>query len=257
MKYYPLRRSRWKLLKSYIGWEDYVGFAILLLGVFGFISGSIPFVQWLTPAYYEIRSELVGIGITVLIIDNANEVIKRREEKKRLILQMGSPDNSFANEAVRQLKETGWLYDGSLQGANLWGANLRDIELATANLERVDLSNANLNSAYLGGANLRHASLVGSDLQYSDNEGVHLHAADLERANLTGSCLAIADLSKARLTETNLSGANLSYANLQNATFYRTNLKGAILKDAKVTKGQFDEVLSLEGATMPNGIIHE
>ena len=72
-------KQRWKLIKSYIGWEDYLGFAIFLIGVLGFIIYPLPVI-------HEMRSELVGIGITVLIIDNANEAIKRREEKKRLIV---------------------------------------------------------------------------------------------------------------------------------------------------------------------------
>ena len=79
---------KWRRLKSYIGWEDYLGFAIFLIGVLGYFVLPIPFFPGLTMVYTEIREELIGIGIVVLIIDNANESIKRREEKKRLILQM-------------------------------------------------------------------------------------------------------------------------------------------------------------------------
>jgi hypothetical protein len=100
-------KYRWELIKSFVGWEDYLGFAILVIGILGFIIDNIPYIN-------ELRAELVGIGITVLIIDNANEAIKRREEKKRLILQMGSPDNAFAIEAVRQIRARGWILDGAL-----------------------------------------------------------------------------------------------------------------------------------------------
>ncbi len=243
-------KYRWKIIKSYVGWEDYLGFAIFVIGVLGFIFDTIPFIT-------ELRAELVGIGITVLIIDNANEAIKRREEKKRLILQMGSPNNAFAHEAVRQLKATNWLYDGTLRGAFLFRADLSDVELALTYLERVDLSYANLQKTYLGGANLRHANLEGADLQQSDCERVHLHGANLDYANLQGAYLALADLSGARLLESNMSGTDLSYANLHDATFYRTNLMEANLKDAKVTNEQLAEAFSLEGATMPDGTLYK
>jgi len=62
-----------------------------------------------------LSNELIGIGITVLIIDNANELMKRREENRRLIPQMGSPDNAFVVEAVRQLRKRDWLKDGSIR----------------------------------------------------------------------------------------------------------------------------------------------
>ena len=58
----------------------------------------------------DIRSDLISIGIVVFIIDNVNEMYRRRAEKERLILQMGSPDHGFAIEAVRQLSVRGWLF---------------------------------------------------------------------------------------------------------------------------------------------------
>jgi len=50
----------------------------------------------LTNLYQDIRAELIDICITVLSIDNVNEMMKKCDEKKHLILQMGSPDNAFA-----------------------------------------------------------------------------------------------------------------------------------------------------------------
>ena len=171
-----------EIFKSYIGWEDYLGGAILLLGVLGLINGPIPHIPWLTNAYQRISPELIGIGITVLIIDNANEAIKRREEKKRLILQMGSPDNAFAIESARQLRERKWLYDGSLHGANLEDADLRKADLRKANLEDAKVMGADLRGAILEDANLR-----GADLRIANLEGAYLGRANLEGADLRGS----------------------------------------------------------------------
>lgn len=153
-------KTGWKNFRSYIGWEDYVGLIILILGVFGLIDGPIPYISGLTDVYHRISAELFGIGITVLIIDNANEAIKRREEKKRLILQMGSHTNVFALEAVRQLRERGWLTDGSLRGANL-----EDADLGEAYLEGADLRGAYLRGANLAGAYLKDAKVTTEQLK--------------------------------------------------------------------------------------------
>jgi hypothetical protein len=54
-------KYRWKLIKSYIGWEDYLGFMILFVGILGFINSPFPFIPGWTDFYHEIRAELIGI----------------------------------------------------------------------------------------------------------------------------------------------------------------------------------------------------
>jgi len=56
----------------------------------------------------------------------------------------------------------------------------------------------------------------------------------------------------AGLTDADLSGANLSGADLSNA-----HLGGANLKGANITEEQLAMCKSLEGATMPDGSIHD
>src|SRR3990172_5019937 len=158
-------KGRLSIIWSYVGWEDYLGLAILVLGVMGFILEPIMYQSRMTSFYIEIRSELVGIGITVLIIDNANEMIRRREEKKRLILQMGSPDNAFAQEAVRQLRFRGWLMDGSLRGASLLDANLQGAKLSYADMQGVTMVGANLQGAELWETNLNGADISNANME--------------------------------------------------------------------------------------------
>lgn len=84
---------------------------------------------------------------------------------------MGSPNREFAIEAVRQLRQRGWLKDGTTMGAYLVGANLEDADLFIAHLEFADLSKAHLAGAFLEGADLAGAYLEGADLHvatYSD-----------------------------------------------------------------------------------------
>lgn len=170
--------------KTFIGWEDGLAVFILLMGT------VLQLIPGVTNSWYNVGIELIGISITVLIIENVNQARSINEEKKRLILQMGSPNSSFAREAVRQLREREWLEDGSASWANLSGA---------------DLSGASLRYAELSGALLLDANLRGTDLW-----GADLSEADLRVADLSGANLVDANLSRADLRGTNLNGAKYS-----------------------------------------------
>lgn len=107
--------------------------------------------------YANISTELASIAITILVIDALNERRTTRQEKDNLILQMSSPTNSIAKEAVRVLRMRGWLTDGTLKGANLLRANLQKAYLEKADLRDVYFHKANLQGAYLQQANLMGA----------------------------------------------------------------------------------------------------
>lgn len=260
---------------------DAIGATLIIVGLLGYIPGPIH-IPILTDAFLDIRSELIGIGVTVILIDNANEILRTNEEKKRLILQMGSPDNAFAVEAVRQLRERGWLTDGSIKSANLCKANLQNADLEGANLESADLEGANLQEAILttaillgGGlfeanlqdAKLQFALLLGADLQKANLRGANLQKASLAKANLRfaylrganleGADLFGANLDGAYLEDANLQGAGLFLANLQGAYLFGANLREANLQEAKVIDEHLALATSLEGATMPDGNVYD
>lgn len=161
------------------------------------------------------------------------------------------------------LRETGLIssYDDTivdLSGANLRNANLRDARLVNTSLgaqgfltphsERTDLSGADLSGAIMFGANLKGAILEGADLSGAwvgttdPNMPWHPKNADLDGVDLSNANLSGAELADLNLTETDLSGADLSGANLTGAT---------------VTEEQLATVGSLEGATIPDGSIHD
>lgn len=147
-----------------------VGLLILAFALCLWIAGSFyplfvgetNLLRTLADIAINASAELTGIAITLLIVD---ELYQRREtdrEKRRLILQMGSPDNAFAREAVRALQSHGWLRNGSVSKAHLKGANLQGANLWRANLQGACLEFANLQDAHLLGANLQGA-------KYNDN----------------------------------------------------------------------------------------
>jgi Pentapeptide repeats (8 copies) len=162
------------------------------------------------------------------------------------------------------LRETSLLssYDDTivdLSGADLTEAYLRDARLVNTSLgvhefltphdERTDLSGANLSGAILLGANLKGAILEGADLSGAlvgstdPDLPWHPENADLEGANLEGADLSGAELVGLDLTQTDLAGVDFSGANLSEATVNEEELE--------------EQASSLEGATMPDGTVHD
>lgn len=105
---------------------------------------------------------------------------------EEILNRVHTTDNRVAIQAVDELRELGWLTDGSLHGIGLCKANLQGANLANANL-----------------------CCVG------------LHQADLEWSNLSG-----AQLQAAKLSLCNLSSSNLKNANLDSTDFFKVNLHG-------------------------------
>ncbi len=238
-----IQRNLKKSWNNFVKWwtiTKILGFVSLLLGVSGLLVGYIPPLanKGVEDIRQRISPTLFGIGVTVLLIGTANEQLATREEKKRLISQMGSQDHGFALEAVRLLRARGWLYDGSLRNASLMEANLDG-----ADMDRANLSGASLNLANLSGARLTAAGLIMAKLIKAQLSGANLIGSMLTGADLSGANLVIANLSGADLISVNLAGANLreatlseadlSGANLCRAHLNRANLVGARLSGAK------------------------
>lgn len=234
-----------------------IGVVVLGTGFFFLYFGtnSFTFRQLVTDLYANGGTEFLSIFITVFIIDRRNKARALQERKEEVIVQLGSPYEAIADQALRicWLKE--WLYDGSLKGARLLdaklpGADLRHADLQDVNLARADLSrawlrNSNLRGAILQECNLQGASLVMLDLrgQRMNNaqlqgallERVNLQGANLGDANLEGADLGQADLQSVSLRRAILKKARLGGANLQNANLAGANLSGAILNGANLT----------------------
>lgn len=78
-----------------------------------------------------------------------------------------------------------------LSGADLYGANLREVDLSDADLRKanlygVDFDRADLRRADFSEANLREANLWGADLRWANLTGADLRWADIYDANLYG-----------------------------------------------------------------------
>jgi uncharacterized protein YjbI with pentapeptide repeats len=185
------------------------------------------------------------------------------------------------------------LGNSSLRGANLSSANLRGALLAHADLSAAQLDEADLREAELLWADLSEANLRGADLTGAILQKASLRSAELDanteiaskwhlvweiashggaKRDLAGVDLSHAYLVDVDLSEADLSGANLEWAylraadlsradltgaDLSEADLNRVNLRGANLTGATVTDGQLLQARGLEGATLPDGSLHE
>jgi uncharacterized protein YjbI with pentapeptide repeats len=153
----------------------------------------------------------------------------------------------------------------SLSDVGMHGADLSQLDLSEANLSGADLRDADLSGADLSDADLGAAELEKADLRDADLSGADLSEAELDEADLSGATtLNFANLGGADLSGANLSGALLRDADLSEASLIETDLGDADLHDADlqdargVTVEQLEEqAQTLEGATMPDGSIHD
>lgn len=236
-----------------------IGIVLLFLGLaiwaitlnrYGLVIANHEPWLWLTVALVSVGPELAGIVIGVVTIDYLNERRQDEQFKKHLILQMGSSHNDVTDTAIRALRARGWLYDGSLSGANLSHANLSGADLQRANLSGAILWGADLTGASLSGANLSRANLQHANLSRSDLQGADLGRADLLGADLTDARLVEANLSGASLFEANLNGADLFDANLSETFLSSANLNRASLFKANLSRSGSINI-NLSGASLP------
>lgn len=226
------------------------GTVILIIGI---IIGAVLFnsdnIFSLEPFGYwtNFYTEMIGIGVTVFIL---NRLAERREVlrmKERLIRDAGSTSNETAKAAISELWKRGWLIG---KGGLLQGADLRRANLTCANMRHANLKKANLFRAVLEDAEMYDVDLSNTDLMSAFMCGVDLVDADLSNAFLKG-----ADLSDATLVRVNFSNANLSKVDMTGASLIEANLSGAILEGAIMPDGtEYEHGMDLKRFLDPNGL---
>ena len=135
------------------------------------------------------------------------------------------------------------LRRANLSGTNLSRADLQQTNLSKANLNKANLNKANLNKTDLSEANLNktdlsEANLSGANLSRATVSGINLLGLNLNEANLSGADLRKLDLSGVNLSRVVLCGADLTALNLSGANLSSTDLSGADLSGADLRTTQ-------------------
>lgn len=175
-----------------------LGIAVLMIGFY-----PKPLPRIIEDLYANFSTELISIGVTVLIIDRIRERRANEREKKMLISQMSSHFNILACDAARILRDRGW--HRGLGGISLWKANLENAELwefflTGANLTYANLRNANLCGAIVDGVRLTQGN-------EGSLEGAHLHRTSLKQARITSEKANHLIFKDAQFVGADLSGA--------------------------------------------------
>jgi hypothetical protein len=231
--------------------------AAVLIGCCGIVAGFAFLIIPPKPYDYHGFSKLFAFvcfafGLIVLPLGaiGLNVCLKRLSRKKwakRLLLAAGGVSLLLIVAMVVVVQGQRMTPERLLRQYEHGKRDFREVELPGAELSGAILSGVNLSGAFLDGANLNKAKLNGADLS----------GAYLDRADLSGADLTEADLILAGLPEADLSWANLHRANLSGANLLEADLRGADLSEANVTPGQLAQAKTLEGATMPDGTVHE
>jgi hypothetical protein len=233
-----------------------VAASLILIGTSVYLKDDLPGLL------LSLGTNLLSTALTYYLIERLigarekqeGEKQEKSKLKRKLLGRMASDVNSVAIAAVEELRQLGWLYDGTLRGVDFMGANLqgadlskadlRDTNFSDANLQGANLIAADLQGAHLHGINLKKALLEEANLQRAGLVSGNLQQAEMREANLQESELLLADLSSAKLSLANLSGADLSGANIVGTEF-----RGANLNKAKVRDIRADETTVLPDGT--------
>lgn len=123
-------------------------------------------------------TEIIGILITVFLIDRLRSLSERNRYRRNLIRQARSKSNPIAIDAIEIIRDEKWLDEKSirlLEGKNLSGAAL---------------NYANLRKAYLNRTVLSHSTLEETDMRDSILTDVQFNGASLIRTRFSGANLA-------------------------------------------------------------------
>ncbi len=183
-------------------------------------------------------TEIIGILITVFLIDRLRSLSERNRYRRNLIRQARSKSNPIAIDAIEIIRDEKWLDEKSirlLEGKNLSGAAL---------------NYANLRKAYLNRTVLSHSTLEETDMRDSILTDVQFNGASLIRTRFSGANLAGASFIESSLEacqfkvdlETDENDAKLQddekkavfeKSTLKDITFEGMSLKNISFKDAK------------------------
>jgi hypothetical protein len=231
------KRIKIDLLKSVKGFAITLvigAFMLLAIGILiTFFSPENFLTRLVRDFYANCVTSLISIGIGVLVIDELRQKYSNETEKKMLISQMASPHNILATDAIRIIRDKGWI--GELSGETFWYANLENAELYEANLSGSNLTYANLRNANLNQAVLDNATLVEANLS-----SARLNDAKLRKAKFISEHSGQFMLKDGDLLQADLTGA-----------IFKGIASGNWMDDEQHV--QLQEARRLVNAIMPNG----
>ncbi len=133
------------------------------------------------------------------------------------------------------------------QGVKVWNEWRRQYPGIMPDLDGYNMSGAILNEINFFGADLSNVELNGADLTHADIRHAFINNANLNHANLSEATLATSQISETALAQANLRDADLSYtdifdSDLTNTDFENVNFNGASLRVSDLHGANFSRV---------------
>lgn len=188
--------------------------------------GLLARAHWREMEHHLVRQGIEMMLVTVIVIAplliDSWAVQQMRAYRDRLAGQLFI-NVEFPQRMPEQIRQLGWLYDGSLNGENFrqvdfQGEDLRYLYLRDANLMVIQFDDSDLR-----GANLHATNISGSRFRNADLRGASLYMTQAPSADFQGANLAGANLKGAVLIFANLEGANLNGARMNALTLLPDN----------------------------------
>ncbi len=213
------------------------------------------FLIMLQAGIYHVSVKMQRLGVAVFIAvaalsaaADAATTVRIKQERQQVRVRLTY--YSDIGDLYTQLKRRGWLYDGTLKGADI------GLQAVAYDLHRVDLRQANIYGVALSDANLRFADLRGATFGNAQLQGADLSHADLTGASLPRSTLAGARLDRVRVTGADLRDVDFNGAQLRDMTFADMRMFRADFADAQLESVDFSDVdlynTNFTGATLTN-----
>lgn len=221
--------------------------ALIISAVAHVFSSPTNWATWVEGLFQNFASEIIGAIATYSLFEL---ILGKRNEQRRLITEMKSPDLAVAKTAMEQLRDNHGLVNGSLNEMDLSGLQLPSCDMKNAqmqgailinsNLAGTDLSSAVLEAANLANSNLSRANFWLANLQRANLQDTNLAEADMRLAEMQETVFRRANLRSARLVQAKLGGADFANADLRHAYLLGANLHGANLASANLEGAHFD-----------------
>lgn len=217
-----------------------IGISLIFVAIIYFTERLFCSLQGMDEGLF---TELVGILLTVLLIDGLRNIDSDIETRKSLIRRASSTSNETAKAAIDELRKTGLIDRGVLRGVNLSGAFLEnavltEIDFTKGNLSEADFSQANFSRSKLVNVNFKNSKFI--ETKFDANtllQGANFTEAKLQTClfnanrNLKGIIFIDAELNEINFDETDLSNSQFS-----NSTLIATFFRGSTLSEAIFTK---------------------
>lgn len=203
----------------------FIGLVFLLLGflmpLFKYYKDNWFASKLVHELYSNFCAEFISLAITILIIDYLYDKKEKENNKKRLIRELGCEDIGLTSRALKEIKELGYINDGSLNNA----------DFSKATLNGLDFSNCKLNNL-----NFSNALLISSDFSNSE-----LRNCDFSHCNLNGINFNRAKLVNVKFHKAELYGATFHNSKMQNSDLLRANLDNCEFIDAEIEVSKFED----------------